>query len=202
MTDTSSDSDQKTLQDEITTQPLSRCTTPDDAKESVEGLLVEEAGEGGPLLPGGGEPSDEVSQPQDQPLDKGDDIPWDEIRPNEDDLFDENETPYEDGSCNEDGSDEDEPDEDETDEDEPSEEEKQERKIKAEQERQEKRQKTLEEVQADLAKLVGIDPAKRHFKAIRAHVEHITVLGLDDKQEKYHVIFQGNPGLGTSNVLI
>lgn len=62
-------------------------------------------------------------------------------------------------------------------------------------------QTNLEELRADLSKLVGVDSIKERFEILGMNIENAMVLGLDNKRDRFHAVFQGNPGSGASDVL-
>ena len=47
-----------------------------------------------------------------------------------------------------------------------------------------------------LMNLTGLDAVKDHFEKIRRAVEINRLLGVDIRRERYHAVFQGNPGTG------
>jgi AAA+ superfamily predicted ATPase len=56
---------------------------------------------------------------------------------------------------------------------------------------------TLEIVNLELSKLVGLDPVKERFEALKDYVRHRDILGIESiPHERFHAIFQGNPGTG------
>ncbi|KAJ3558595.1 hypothetical protein NPX13_g9675 [Xylaria arbuscula] len=53
-------------------------------------------------------------------------------------------------------------------------------------------------VLAELDSLVGLEAVKDYFKELGLYIHHNKVLNVDFTQERFHAIFQGNPGTGQS----
>jgi hypothetical protein len=58
------------------------------------------------------------------------------------------------------------------------------------------RQEALDTVTSLLSKLVGFDKIKARFEELKYHVEHNKIVGINNPRQRFHAVFQGNPGTG------
>lgn len=56
------------------------------------------------------------------------------------------------------------------------------------------------EVVAKLDALVGLDDIKSHFRELGLYIHNSQVLGVEPTDERFHALFQGNPGTGKTTV--
>ncbi len=53
-------------------------------------------------------------------------------------------------------------------------------------------------MEEELTNLIGLDAIKKNFEGLEKYVKYSKLTGVDIQQERFHAVFQGNPGTGES----